>query len=366
MNVTVIQEKILSAIQHVEKVVSKNLSLPILSKVLMIVEENNVTLRSTNLHVGVEVTLPAKTEETGTVAFDGGVFATILSHSKQDKNVTLVSEEGNIRVNTERASTLLKSYQPDDFPTIPKIENPTTFSTSLESFINGLKAVVYASAISDIKPEIASVYMYPLKHELVFVTTDSFRLAEKKIKVENLPEFEGILIPIKNVQDIIKVFSGDKENVEIQIGQNQLSLITENIHMTSQLIDGVFPDYQQIIPKDFNTVVTALSSDVLQAVRMTNIFADKFNQVDITVNSEEKYVAFASRNADVGENMTKIDAALSGEGLITSINHRYLSDVFQSITTDSLTINFVSGNKPLIISGVGDGSFQYLIMPMNR
>ena len=220
--------------------------------------------------------------------------------------------------------------------------------------------------MSDIKPEIASIYMYPDGNEIVFVATDSFRLAEKKVKVKDLPEFDGVLVPIKNIQDIIKVFSSDKGSVDVVIGDNQISFTTEDIYLTSQLIDGVYPDYRQILPQEFNTEITTLSGDLLQAVRMTNIFADRFNQVDLVINPEEKKVTLASHNADVGENTTQIDAVIEGESIATSINHRYLSDVFQSITTDSIKVGFVAENKPMILEGVGDGSFLYLIMPMNR
>ncbi|MCD8508241.1 MAG: DNA polymerase III subunit beta [Candidatus Pacebacteria bacterium] len=358
--------KLYTGLQHIEKVAGKNLSLPILSKILIIAKDSSVILRATNLHVGAEVIIPAKVEQEGMVAVDGTIFLTTLSHTKKDKNITLEEDNGNIRLVSEYASTLIKSHHPEDFPNLPRIEEPVTFTLSLDSFVQTLKSVVYASAVSDIKPEISSVYMYPHEGNLVCVATDSFRLAEKKTKVKNLPEFDGILIPIKNVQDILKVFSGDKGEVTIAIGDNQISLTAEGVYLVSQLIDGVFPDYHQIIPKEFSVEVTALTSDILQAVRITNIFADKFNQVDIRVSSDDKKVVFSSRNVDIGENTTRIDAVIEGGSIETSINHRYLSEVFQSITTDSMHIGFVAENKPLIVRGVGSHDFLYLIMPIHR
>jgi DNA polymerase-3 subunit beta len=366
MKLECIYEKIYNALQHTEKVVGKNLSLPVLGKILMLANDSSVILRSTNLRVGVEVTIPAKVEDQGVVAVDGDVFVNILSHNKNEKNILLEKKEGNIKITTEKTSTILKGYHPEDFPNLPRIENGITFSIPIEDIMKGFKSVFYAASLSEIKPEIASIYMYPDGGELVFVATDSFRLAEKKVKVKNLPEFEGILIPIKNIQDIIKVYTSDKGSVEIKIGENQISFSTESVYLTSQIIDGIFPDYRQILPKEFATEVTALTSDVLQAVRMTNVFADRFNQVDVVVNVENKKVTFASHNADIGENTTAIDAVIKGQSITASINHRYISDVFQSISQDSIKIGFIAENKPLIIENVGDASFVYLIMPMNR
>ena len=366
MKIECIQEKLYTGLQHIEKVVGKNLSLPILSKILVEAKGSHVTLRATNLHVGAEVTIPAKVEEEGIIALDGSVLLTTLSHTKKDKNITLESDEGNMRLITEYASTLLKSHNPEDFPNLPRIEETASFSLSVEQLLLVFKSVAYASAVSDIKPEISSVYMYPQDGNLISVATDSFRLAEQKVPIKNLPDFDGVLIPIKNVQDIIKVFSGSTGDVTIALSDNDITFTSENLYLVSQLIDGVFPDYHQIIPRDFTTEATALLSDVLQAVRITNIFADKFNQLDITISPEDKKLIFASQNVDVGENTTRIDAAIEGNELSTSINHRYLSEVFQSITTDSIHIGCIAENKPIVIHPVGDKNFLYLIMPIHR
>lgn len=366
MRIECIQEKLYNGLQHIEKVTGKNLSLPILSKILIEAKGSSIVLRATNLHVGAEVTIPAKVEQEGVIALDGGVLLTTLSHTKKDKNITLESESGNMRLHTEHASTLIKSYNPEDFPNLPRIEEKASFSIPADKLMLLYKNVAYASAVSDIKPEISSVYMYPKEGDIVSVATDSFRLAEQKVAVKNIPDFEGVLIPIKNIQDIIKVFSGISEDIQVALSENEITFTTESLYMVSQLIDGVFPDYHQIIPQEFNTEATALLSDVLQAVRITNIFADKFNQLDIDINPSEKKLIFSSKNVDVGENTTRIDAAIEGEDLSTSINHRYLSEVFQSLTTDSIHIGCVASNKPLVIKPVGDKNFLYLIMPIHR
>lgn len=366
MNIECLQEKFHNAVKHVEKVTGKNLTLPILSSVLLITEEGLLKLRATNLNVGVEVQVPAKIEDGGMVAVNGNVLSTTLSNMKSTKNIQLNLIEGNIQIKSDDSSALVKSLDPEDFPTLPRVEKGVSFTVSLQKFIESLKAVSYAAAFSEIKPEIASVYMYPDNGELYFVATDSFRLAEKKLSVKNLPEFSGVMIPIKNVQDIIKVFGGDKGDVEVTLDENQLGLVCENTYLTSRLVEGIFPDYRQIITQEFTTNITALTSDILQALRMTDIFADKFNQVDVSVKPQEKKVVFSSKNADIGESTTDLSAAVSGEEIMMSINHKYLSDVFQSLVTDSTSFDFVAVNRPIIVRGVGDKTFLYLIMPMNR
>ncbi len=132
------------------------------------------------------------------------------------------------------------------------------------------------------------------------------------------------------------------------------------------MIDGVFPDYRQIIPKTPTTTVVVLKQDLLNALKLSNIFSDKFNQINLTVKPKDKIFELSSVNHDVGENKTYLDASIEGEEVALGFNYKYFLDCFQSVTTDSLVIKFSGPSLPIIISPVSDNSFMYLIMPMNR
>ena len=148
--------------------------------------------------------------------------------------------------------------------------------------------------------------------------------------------------------------------------KNQISFSSDNVYLTSRVIDGVFPDYRQIIPKTSSTNVVLLKQDLLNALKLSNIFSDKFNQVNLKLSPKEKVFELSSANNDIGENKTYLDAALTGESIELSFNYKYFLDCFQSISTDSLSIKFSGAGSPLVVSPLGDTSFIYLIMPMNR
>jgi DNA polymerase-3 subunit beta len=221
--------------------------------------------------------------------------------------------------------------------------------------------------VSDIKPEISSVYMYQDGNdEIVFVSTDSFRLAEKKIKVKGIPEFPGIIIPYKNIIEIIRVLGDTDSEVSITLSKNQISLSTGMTYITSRIIDGVFPDYKQIVPKESTTTVVALKQDLVSALKLSNIFSDKFNQITCVVKPGEKLFEVYAKNTDVGENTASIAASLTGQPIEINCNYRYVMDCFQSIGADSVSFDFAGANRPLMIRGISDTSFLYLVMPMNR
>ena len=208
--------------------------------------------------------------------------------------------------------------------------------------------------------------MYKESDTLTLAATDSFRLAEKKISLAQGEQIPSVLIPLKNVLEIIRILDSTTGDIEIHFDKNQISLITENMYITSRLVDGVFPDYQQIIPKEFKAEATILKEDIIHALKISNIFSDKLNQVDFLINPKEKKFTVHSRNADVGEHTAHIDGAFSGEKLSLSFNQRYLSECFSSISKDSAVFQFSGEARPLVIRGVGDKSFMYLVMPLNK
>lgn len=358
-------EELRNRISQVERITGKNLTLPILNSVLLIASGKSLKLRATNLNLGIEVEIPAKIEKEGLVAISGSVLSGIFSNISQNEIVSLESLEGNLLIQTKKSKIKIKGQPSDDFPTIPRVTG-VDFEIDSKKLIDGIKSVYYSSSVSDIKPEISSVFLYTNEDNLVFVSTDSFRLAEKKVKVKGIPEITGILIPFKNVSEILRVFGEEPTDIKVCFSKNQISFSSDDIYLTSRVIDGVFPDYRQIIPKTAGTSAIVLKQDLLNALKLSNIFSDKFNQVNLKISAKDKVFELSSLNNDVGENKTYLDAALTGETVELGFNYKYFLDCFQSITTDSVSIKLSSASSPLVVSPVSDSSFIYLIMPMNR
>ena len=358
-------EKIKNAISQVERITGKNLTLPILSSILLIASKNSLKLRSTNLNLGIEIEIPVKIEKEGTLAISGSILNAVFSNVSQNENVFFENIDGNLLIKTKKSQIKLKSHPFEDFPTIPKVVG-NSFEIESTKLIDGIKAVYYSSSVSDIKPEISSVFIYTNEDNLIFVSTDSFRLAEKKVKVKGLEEISGILLPYKNIGEILKIFGEFKGIIKVCFNKNQISFSSDNIYLTSRIIDGIFPDYRQIIPKDSLTNAVVLKQDLLNALKLSNVFSDKFNQVNLKISPKEKVFELSSANNDIGENKTFLDAVLGGEIIELGFNYKYFLDCFQSINTDSVSIKLSGASRPIVISPVSDPSFTYLIMPMNK
>ena len=366
MKAECIKEKFCLAVSKAEKITGKNMTLPILSCILIEAKGNFLILKSTNLDLGMEIKVPAKILQEGVVAVPGNILNGFLSNLTGDNNLNLEVKEGNLSVSGSNSQTTIKSFPNEDFPTIPRVKDGKTYDISSSELVKGLKSVWYSASLSNIKPELSSVYIHSKEEGLVFVATDSFRLAEKVVKFKKNSDFEQILIPFKNVSDLLKIINDEKDTLAINFTKNQISFEYKDIYIVSRVIDGVFPDYQQIIAKDFKTEVIVLKQDLINILKLSNIFSDSFNQINIKVSPKEKVLEIKSKNSNVGENVNKLSATVSGEEIEINFNHKYIIDCFQSIDSDSVSLSFNGLNKPMVIRGISDKSFTYLVMPMNR
>ncbi len=365
MNIQLLKSDLLIALSLAEKISGKNLTLPVLNCLLLTAEKNKLSIKSTNLDLGIDIQVLGTITEEGVVAVSGSVLFGVVSNTNS-KKINLKVKNGNLIVKTNENTSLVKTQPHEDFPTLPTIEEATSFTITATELLHGIKSVWYAASISTIKPELSSVFIYSDKNGLVFVSTDSFRLAEKIIHPKNPVDFEPLLIPSRNIPDIIRVLDQIGGEVEVSFNKNQISFVLNGVYLTSRLIDGSFPDYRQIIPKEFTTEIIMLKADAESALKKTNIFLDKFNQVGFSIKPKDKLVVLSSKNQDIGETEESVQTAATGDSLEINFNQKYIVDSFQSLATDSVSFSFAGIGRPMVIKGVGDISFLYLVMPMNR
>ena len=361
-------QKFKDAILSIDRIASRHLTLPVLSCILVEVKKNTASFKATNLDIGAEVILPVKTDEEGIIAIPASVISSFVSQIQANNQlVTLEIISGNLSVTAAKVKGLIKTLPPEDFPSIPSITEGESFSMPTELFIKGLKSVWYSSSVSGVKPELSSVYVYKDADNLVFAATDSFRLAEKKIKAPAASKIGELLIPFKNIPDILRLLENMGPTVEVETNKNLITFRARDIYLVSRLIDGVFPDYRQIIPKGFSTEAVILKQDLVNALKISNIFSDKFNQVHFTIDPKGKLFEIQTKNNDIGENKIAVDAALTGEKVEINFNYKYIVDCFQSIEADSVALQLGGMNRPMVVRPIsGDQSFMYLVMPMNR
>ena len=363
MKLSTTKEKLLNAALVAERVTAKKETLPILSCILIWVEKE-VLLKATNLEAAIEVRVPCDVEEKGKIAVPASVFSQTLRSIGGEK-VSLRVDEGNLVVESRGTKTIIKSIPHDEFPTLPATVDKKGVRISRDHLMRGIQSVSYAASPSMIRPELGSIYIAIKDNGLVCVATDSFRLAEKTMV--GVGGGTETLIPLKHALELMHVLEkASSDEVTLIIEESQLTVLIDGTRFVSRVVEGTFPNYKEIIPKAFSTEATILKNDLSEMLKKARVFSGNDQHVGLHVYPKRKILSATARSQDVGEMSDSIDSALSGEDLDINFHIGYLSDCLSAIESDSITLGFAGAGKPLVIRGVSDPSFTYLVMPLNR
>lgn len=364
MHVTINRETLLNRLELVSRVSTKHVTLPVLQCVLLQASGDEFILRATNLEIGIESILKTEITEEGSIAIPAAILTQTIQ-CMTTKEVVLKTEETTLVIEASGSETNIKSIPFEEFPHIPRIkEKGQKINKNLFSL--GIRTASFAASVSSIKPELGSVYISQKReHALTFVSTDSFRLMEKTVPQKGFILAEPILIPQKNAMELARVCDIQSSEPEFKINENQCALeFDDGVYITSRLTSGSFPDYEQIIPKEYSTHSTVLKNDLTHAFKKTNIFLNKFLQVSLYVTKDS--ITVSANSGEIGTTTESIKSQTSGDDLTLNFNQRYIAEALPHIVDDSIMLHFAGIGRPLVIEGVNDKSLRYLVMPMNK
>ncbi len=365
MEIIIPHPQLIKTLELISRISTKHVTLPVLQCALITATENNISIKATNLELSIEVSIKGKINEVGTIAVPMNTFLQSIQYINQAE-ITLRDEEGVLLIESKQTNTSIKSIPFEEFPNIYHLEG-TGVEINRALFALGIKTSAFAASQSSIKPELGSVYIQQKKeHSLTFVCTDSFRLMEKQVPQKGLILDHSFLVPQKNAVELARICDLLESNPKLIVTDNQCALdfATEGVYVTSRLVSGSFPDYEQIIPKEYVTHVTVLKSDLLNAFKKTSVFLNKFQQVSIAL--ADSNIIISSQNNEVGHITDTVKAVIEGEELSLNFNQQYLIEPLSHISDDSVILHFAGIGRPLVIVGVSDNTLRYLVMPMNR
>lgn len=351
-----------------ERAATEVAKLPILKNVLLKANDGKIKITATNLEIGIERLVSAKIIESGSITIPLATFHSIVNNSDSEK-INLETKDNNLVFKTDNYEARIQGIREEEFPIIPKIENKEQY---LEIDANLLKEslskVVNAAQISEVRPEISGVLFDFQVTLLKFVATDSFRLAEKTINENNFKtNFNRgfkVIVPLKTIQEVLRIFNNDKKII-VNIDPNQILFKNDDLELISRLIDGNYPDYEQIIPKSFDTEITLNRDNLINASKLVSNFSGRINDIKLKVKEAAKNLEIYSANQYLGENNYLVPAKISGssfEGV--AFNWRYLLDGLKAVNSENLFFGVNGDNKPAIIKSPQDDSYFYVLMPI--
>ncbi len=342
----------------------RSATLPALAGIALVADKDGITLRATNLETGVIFKVEGEVKKVGAVALPAQTLREITGSFSGNDSFSLEHVGDTVSISSGKAKGTIKTLPYDDFPGLPVPEGKTRMRLPGVLLRSLVTTVAACASPSTVRPELASVFLSAEGGTLKAVATDSFRLAEKKVPVEKTVAPFSILIPAKNAMDVVQTLPDDE--VEVVIDEHLAAFTWKGGTLTTRLVAAQYPDYTQIIPKSFSAEATTLRKDFEAALRRAAVFSDSFQKVRLAFDTKEKTLSFSARNSDIGESAEGIPAQVTGDSVELSFNHRYLQTPLALITSESISASSAGIGRPLVIRGMGDASFLYLVMPMNQ
>ena len=379
MRIETINEIFTEAISKASKIAIKNPQNPILEYVhLELIDSSTIQISGYNLDTYITQSIFIKSQEEFVkkiaVCVQGGLILSFLSLFNKDDSISIEITDSNLKLTIENQESNIRCVEATEFPKAPMVNKDESITQTLklssEVIIEGIQAVSFASAITSIKPELSCVLVSLQNESMVFVATDGFRLAEKKVSIKGVDSestgfdvFKQILIPSKIWQDCLKILPSNI-SISISIEKNLCFIEYPEGSIVLRTISGSYPNYKAILPNAFITHIEISTQDFLQGLKVSHIFSDEFNYVKLDI--EDTTLLLSSKNSKVGESFSRKHIVKKGDNISQSYNHRYLSDFISKIKGDTIMFDISGKSTPSILKVKGDESYVYMVMPMNK
>ena len=375
MKILSLQENLKQGLFNVGHIANKNINLPILNNILLKTENGNIKMVTTNLEIGISCLVRGKIEKEGSLTVDAKVISDCIN-LLPNKKVTLEQKENNLTINCDNYKAKIRGLSAEDFPLIPAVDRKIFYSAAVEDFKQAIAQVVYAVALSESRLELSGVLFSFTNSRLTLTATDSYRLAEKKINLKTNSEAnKKIIIPARTLQELVRILSAGpveaitETNNEIKffLSDNQILFTYGLTELVSRLIEGQYPDYEQIIPTTSQTSVLTDKAELIRAVKMASLFSKTgINDINLDFPAGKSQVVVSAISGQTGENVTNLAAKVQGSDNSIVVNYRYLLDGLNSISGETVKIEIIDSNTPCILKPEKSDDYLYIIMPIKQ
>ncbi len=364
MKIICVQENLKNSIAHLERIASKNQNTPILHNILFKTGEGEVILFTTDLEIGLHIQVPCKVEKKGEAVIPLKSIAYFIYNLPNIK-ITIEEKGKNISIEADDIKTIIPTANKSEFPLIPKIKKEQQIKIAAPTLKSTLTQVLNAAAVSYSIPEISGIFFQFQNEVLKVVSTDSFRLSEKIVYQKGNYEITkptSFILPQKTAQELIRII--DQESpIIIFIEQNQISFELENKYLTSRLISGTYPNYEQIIPKDTHTKFFIHKTEFSSKVKLASIFSSKLNNIHFIAHAKKNIVEIKSADEVKGEFNSTLQVSVSGKDAEAVFNYKYILEGIANIFEEEILFELNGSSAPAILSGKNNG-YRYVVMPI--
>jgi DNA polymerase-3 subunit beta len=375
MKVIVLQENLARGLSIVSRAVSPRSTLPVLANVLIASDEGRLRLSATNLELGITCWVPARIEEEGSTTVPARTFSDLVNTLPGEQvTLTLDVASQTLNVHCGTSNNDIKCIDAQEFPPLPVPEMDGAIQLNVADFKEMIQQVAFAASTDEARPVLMGVLVTVEKDQITMAAADGFRLAVRKATLSTpAPQPVSVIVPARALSELSRIISDGNELVYMIVpkGRGQVIFRVKDVEVVSQLIDGTFPDYQQIIPRSYKSRTLVSTTAMLKACKQAEIFArEGANVVRLDIKSavsemQPSEVEISATSEETGKNETIVEATVDGSGLLIAFNVKFLREALEAIKTPNVALETSGPNAPGVIRPVGDDSYLQVIMPMH-
>ncbi len=381
MHITCTQENIARALSYLERVAGKQSTLPILSNFLLETEKGRLKISATNLEIGIVAVIGAKIESEGRIAVPAKILNNFINNLPSGDVIELSVKDQHLLVVSTAYQIRIKGMDAKDYPIIPQYKKEYQYSFPAQKLKNALSRLLFCVSLNEARLELTGVCLSISEDNLRLAATDSFRLAEEVIAFHEKPDFSEafdqehpLIIPNGVLHEVLRVITPESEVIRMALEENQVFFEVDGVEITSRVINGKYPDYQQIIPKEFSLEVVFERSLLLRAIKIAGSLSSYTSgEIALVFDPEQKTCTFLSRSQEVGENQTVVPVEYQkGSSALTLLfNPRYVLEGINAFSSEKVLFSANTATTPAALrmvleNGGIDREYLYLMMPIRK
>ncbi|MFA5309233.1 MAG: DNA polymerase III subunit beta [Dehalococcoidales bacterium] len=373
MKLTCLQENLNRGLGIVGRAVATRTTLPITNNVLLSAENGQLKLVATNLEMAVSCWIGAKIEEEGAITVPARLLTEFVSSLPGDTiAINLSPQTKTLGLKCARFEARISGVDAKEFPPIPSVDEGVTTSVEVETLRQAINQVVFAAATEESRPVLTGVCAQFEGSTLTLAAADGFRLAVFKLPItDKVEQKTEVIIPARTLAELNRLMGDQEEAVSITLNPNKSQVLfrLKSTELVSQLVQGTFPNYSQLIPKSYNTRVMVSVKEFQQATKTASIFARDGSgivRLVITPGSETNpgRLSVSARSEEIGDDVGEIDATVEGADAKIAFNGKYLTDVLGVLRESQVALETTNPSSPGLIRPVGTDNYTHVVMPM--
>lgn len=361
MKLKVTQENLNKALGLVARVANTRGTLPILSNVLLKIEDNRLSVSATNLDIAIACEVGAQIQTSGSLTVPARLLQDFVNGLPSGV-IELEQDDQRLKITTPSYKSVINGTAADEFPIMPAIESGTTWTVPGQLLRKALQQVLMAASNDESRPVLTGVYFHTVDKMLYMAATDSYRLAEKRLV--SVKEEVKLLIPATALHDVLRIIHDFEGDITVVHDDQQVQFLAGDVELVARLIEGNYPDYRKLVPSSFATTATMPRTDLQNVTKVSSLFArESAGSIVISVDEPSASIWIHAVASQLGENNATLHVDAVGTGSIT-LNSRYVLDALGAMDAKAVQLGFNGKLEAVMLTDIDNDDYVHIIMPL--